>query len=471
MEDHLYKYLKLYRNSPPWLKYICGAIYGLFSYETRFGKNYKNFRTLAEEARTWSHEEHKAFQERKLKTHIQHAYNHVQFYRRKFQEAGVGPGDFQTLDDLTRFPLLSRAEIRENFNDMVANDIPAGKRLYKTTSGSSGEPLELFQQKGITRAKEHAFQMDMYKMIGFKPRDRTVVLMGETIRNIKKPWHYEPIERQLIMSSYLIGEGTLDQYCRQIRRFRPSFIRGYPFIVFRLVNLMRASSQRPFPLKGIMLASENVYDTHLKAIESFFKCPVYHFYGHTECAVIGGICPKNQAYHMSPEYGVAEIINTEGRHAQIGEQGEIIATSFDNWVMPLIRYRTQDFAIYGGDHCTCGLNFPLIQEILGREDEYVILRAGEQIPFHSLLAGVHGDVFAMARNFQFIQSEPGRLLLKIMPDPRFEIKKVGSSFLEEIWKRVNQRMLELSVEYVKEIPISSNGKTKAFISKIAAEKS
>ena len=471
MEDNLYKYLKLYKNSPPWLKHICGEFYGLFSYETRFGKNYKKFRILAREARTWSHEEHKAFQERKLKTHIQHAYNHVPFYRRKFQEAGVRPSDFQTLDDLTRFPLLTRAEIRENLNGMVAKDIPVGKHLYKTTSGSSGQPLELYQQKGMTRAKEHAFVMNMYEAIGYKPRDRTLILMGETIKNKKKPWYYEPIERELIMSSYLIDEGTVEQYCQQIRRFRPLFIRGYPFIVFRLVTLMQASGQKPFPLKGIILVSEMVYDTHLTAIESFFKCPVYHFYGHTERAAIGGICPKNQAYHMSPEYGVVEIIDAEGKHAQIGEQGEIVATSFDNWVMPLIRYRTQDFATYGGDYCPCGLHFPLIQQILGREDEYVILREGEQIPFHNLLAGMHGNVFAMARNFQFIQSTPGRLLLKIVPDPRFEMKKVGSSFLEEIWKRVDQKMLELSVEYVRDIPISSNGKTKAFISKIAAQKS
>ena len=182
-------------------------------------------------------------------------------------------------------------------------DISAGKRIYKTTSGSSGVPLEFYQQKDVTRAKEQAFYMDMYKMIGYEPRDRTVVFMGETISNPKKPWYYEPIQRELIMSSYLLDEGTVEQYCHQIVRFRPLFIRGYPFIVFRLIRLMQTSGQRAFPLKGIILVSENVYEAHLRTIESFFKCTVYHFYGHSERAVIGGICPMNQSYHMSPEYG------------------------------------------------------------------------------------------------------------------------------------------------------------------------
>ena len=69
----------------------------------------------------------------------------------------------------------------------------------------------------------------------------------------------------------------------------------------------------------------------------------------------------------------------------------------------------------------------------------------------------------MAKKFQFSQTGPGKLLLKIVPDSRFERNEIGKSFLREVWDRVDKGSLEISTEYVDNIPSTSSGKTKPFI--------
>ena len=51
---------------------------------------------------------------------------------------------------------------------------------------------------------------------------------------------------------------------------------------------------------------------------------------------------------------------------------EIVATTFNNWTMPFIRYKTNDYAILTDGACKCGRNFPLIKEVVGRAQEFLV---------------------------------------------------------------------------------------------------
>jgi len=372
MEDKFYPYLKMYKKAPEWFKRVVGGIYSLFPYSVRYGKVYKHFTKLLNMSKYWTREEHEAYQLIKLRETINRAYYHVPFYRKKFEMAKVKPEDLKSLEDINKFPFTTREEIKENLDKFLADDIPPSERLYVTTSGTSGIPLEFYLQKGVTRPKERAFVIDMWKTIDYKIGDKCVVFRGEVIQSRKRPWYYDPIDHQLIMSSYFLSEEYLKSYCNKIRQFRPHFLRGYPFTIFKLVQLMKTRQEIPFALKGVILESENVYEEHKKIIGEFFDCPVYHSYGHSERLVIGGICKYSEKYHLYPEYGFTEVISSNGTHAKIGEEGEIVATGFDNMVMPLIRYRTQDIAVWGGwVLCQCGRNVPMLERIVGRTEEYV----------------------------------------------------------------------------------------------------
>jgi phenylacetate-CoA ligase len=72
--------------------------------------------------------------------------------------------------------------------------------------------------------------------------------------------------------------------------------------------------------------------------------------------------------------------------------------------MPLIRYEVEDVGIILNSHaCPCGRTSPILEEILGREDDTIVLEDGRRIGIFAfqLLRGM-SDVLAM----QVEQSSP-----------------------------------------------------------------
>ena len=64
---------------------------------------------------TLPREELEALQLRRLKTQAERVYANVKFYRRKFDEAGIKPGDIRTLADLRKLPFTEKQDLRDNY--------------------------------------------------------------------------------------------------------------------------------------------------------------------------------------------------------------------------------------------------------------------------------------------------------------------------------------------------------------------
>src|SRR5208337_3418842 len=84
-------------------------------------------------------------QNKKLRAVLKHAYEHVPFYRRKFDEVGVRPEDIKSVEDLYKVPMTTKAEIQASpLNDVLANNINMKNCFKEVTSGSTGRPLTVF---------------------------------------------------------------------------------------------------------------------------------------------------------------------------------------------------------------------------------------------------------------------------------------------------------------------------------------
>ncbi len=80
----------------------------------------------------------------RLKKLLKHAYEHTEFYRRRFDRAGVVPEALKTWDDLLHIPVLTKDDIRASKEDMVADNITREKLRPRKTSGSTGVSLSFY---------------------------------------------------------------------------------------------------------------------------------------------------------------------------------------------------------------------------------------------------------------------------------------------------------------------------------------
>lgn len=85
---------------------------------------------------------------------------------------------------------------------------------------------------------------------------------------------------------------------------------------------------------------------------------MFGWYGHSEYQILAGECEYSNKLHVYPQYGYTELIPTGKKHINGKDIFEIVATGFNNYYMPILRYRTQDYATLADNQkCKCGRNY------------------------------------------------------------------------------------------------------------------
>src|SRR5207344_466573 len=118
-----------------------------------------------------------------------------------------------------------------------------------------------------------------------------------------------------------------------------------------LYPLARWLAANPLPeftdnLRGVMLYSENAYGFQLEKFREVFRCPIVTHYGHSERVLMAASMPGDDRYFFWPQYGHFELVDANDMPiTRPGVVGFVVGTSFDNEVMPFVRYRTGDLAM------------------------------------------------------------------------------------------------------------------------------
>jgi phenylacetate-CoA ligase len=460
---------RLKKLLPPSLKYSLKYLYGVIPPRFRYGKVFWETYNFLQESQWWSREKLEEYQMQQITKLLNHAYENVPYYRKVFDERGLKPGGIQNFDELKKLPYLTKEIIQKNLPDLIAQNYPKSKLQYVTTGGSTGIPLGFYHEKAIQKTTEWAFMVTQWKRVGFKLSDKRVELRGSIVRSAVKDkfWEYNPIHKTLILSSYYMTDAVLPRYIEKIRDFHPDFIHVYPSTITILAKFMKENNIKPFhSVKALLCGSENFYPWQRELLEDVFKCRAYSWYGHSEQAVLAGECEKSSYYHIFPEYGLVEIIDESGNPVnEEGKAGEIIATGFNNYAMPFIRYRTMDLGVYTNQECSCGRKYPLLKRVEGRMQEYFVDKTGSLITFicaDEVLWSVKGNINA----YQYVQDEPGKVLLNIDAKTRFplsDIEKVRRS-LDKYYSR-----LDIEIKFVNNIPRTKSGKFRFLIQKLPIE--
>ena len=461
----LYGLWKIYNKIPVEILNIISIGYHILPTSIKYGKIFrKKYKELQEDIDT--EEKRIEIEYKYLLETINNASINVPYYQEMFQKHGICIDEIKTIKDIEKIPLLSKEDIRMNIDKLISIKCDKSKLMHVSTSGTTGNPLEFFQDKDILM-QEWAYVNYVWGRVGYKPDSSRLVLRGKVFRNQKikgQNWQWDAVKRELSCNIFDMTDENMELYCKQIEKYKPEFIHGYMSAV---VNLCKYIENRGLAhqFKAILATSENILESQIVYVETVLNARVFSFYGHSERLLLAAECEYSKEYHIEPTYGYAEIIDAEGQViSEPGIKGELVVTGFMNKSMPLIRYRTNDIAEWSEiKKCSCGRVHRRIKRISGRWNQDILIKEnGVSVTLTAL--NMHSEVFANVVKYQFYQEELGRAILRIVPTSKYsdeDTSKIKKSIYEKIGGG-----LEIEILLQKEIRLNKNGKYTMVIQKI-----
>lgn len=406
-------------------------------------------------------------QNRNLRVLLKHAYASVPYYRRIFRERSLMPSDIKRLDDLVKLPMLTKADIRKNFGDLISRIFPRG-RLIPYQSGGTGDPIGFYITKE-SFSWEVAAEFRAYGWAGYRLGDPCFVIWGSP-PDLSK---YEGMisrftrifENILVVDAFVMTDEVLGRYSSLLKKFNPRIVRGYAHSVYMLAKYLlekKIDSVRP---RAVITTAETLLDPKRKSIEEAFGCPVFDDYGSREVGAIAAECKEHQGYHISAENVVLEFTR-EGEEVAAGEDGEILVTSLRNFGMPFIRYQIGDVGRPSDDVCSCGRGLPLLSSIEGRTIEFLRVydkQSGRVVPVSPAVFEISLGHLPL-KHYRIYQESLKKIVVKAVKEKGYS--QEHTNFLARYLRNYfgNDTMIE--IEFVDYLPPLPSGKRPLAISKI-----
>jgi phenylacetate-CoA ligase len=152
----------------------------------------------------------------------------------------------------------------------------------------------------------------------------------------------------------------------------------------------------------------------MEKFREVFGCPIVSHYGHSERVLMAASMPDDDRYFFWPQYGWFELLDAQDRPVtQPGKLGFVVGTSFDNKVMPFVRYRTGDLAVLSDRGHPLLPGFPAVERIAGRLQEFVVCH-DQRLVSITTLGVAHFPELASVEAIQYEQEQPGKVVLKVV---------------------------------------------------------
>ena len=420
-------------------------------------------RKRMEETQWWDRARLEQLQIEHLRTLFKEVALHVPYYRELFNRIGFDSEQVTRLVDLTRLPLLTKADIRANLEQLKADNAQGLARF--NTGGSSGEPLIFFI--GNERVSHDvAAKWRATRWWGVDIGDPEIVMWGSPIELLSQDrirMLRDKLMRTKLLPAFEMSPQKLDWFVAEIRAMRPKMLFGYPSALAHVAAHAEAKGVRMDDL-GIKIAfvtSEKLYDHQRDKIINIFGCRVANGYGGRDAGFIAHECPAG-GMHITAEDIIVEILDPSGIPVQMGAAGEIVVTHLATREFPFIRYRTGDIGVLDDRACTCGRGLPLLKEIQGRSTDFVVAQDGTVM--HGLaLVYVVRDLPGV-KEFKIVQESLALTRVMLVTDVTFD--PVHETTIMENFKRRLGAAVHIDIERVSSIPKEASGKFRFIVSKV-----
>ena len=431
-----------------------------------------------DETQYWPAERLLSAQYAQLTKLVEHTARTVPFYAERLRRAGVKPGKPVTEAAWLRLPVLTRKELQDQGEKLASRALPPafGPTDVVASGGSSGVPVrvrksaldavlweavtirdevwhrELFDgliarlrgvPAGLTREQDAAARSEQGVILPDWGRPANLIWRTGKIAAID-PKH--PVE---VLTAFLL-------------RHQPAYLFTFPSHLRLLIAHFRKSPRKLTSLRAAWVSSETVDDGLREACREVFGCRIVENYTSGETGYIALQCPQCAKLHVQSEVALVEVIDDEGRACKPGEIGRVVVTPLHNFAMPLLRYEIGDEAEVG-EPCACGRGLPVLSRIVGRTQDYFVLRSGERrrVDFsHYRLSAIPAVM-----EFQLEQIDHDNLELKLVVAR--ELTPEERERIDTVLKEAASGLFETKVTFHDALERTEAGKLRAFVSRVA----
>ncbi|MFO7447222.1 MAG: phenylacetate--CoA ligase [Ignavibacteriaceae bacterium] len=409
-------------------------------------------------------------QSERLSQMVERIYYNVPFYREKFQEKGIEPGDIKSVEQLKELPFTVKQDLRDNYPFGLFT-VPQCEivRLH-ASSGTTGKPTVV----GYTRNDIQIWSEVVARsltMAGISRNDIIQIAYGYGLFTGGLGLHYgaEKIGASIIP----ISGGNTKKQLQLMVDFGSTAIACTPSYAAYLGEsiIKEGIDPKNIKLKAGIFGAEPWTNELRKQIENLLGLKAYDIYGLSE--VIGpGVsmeCEHQNGMHVYEDHFIPEIINPDTLEVlPYGETGELVFTTVTKEAMPLLRYRTRDLTRLHIEKCSCGRTLVRMEKCLGRTDDMLIIRGVNVFP--SQVESVLLEMSETTPHYQLIVTRENNLdclEIKVEVDDQFWSDEI--KILENLRKRIQHSIestlgISTKIKLVEPLSITrSEGKAKRVI--------
>jgi phenylacetate-CoA ligase len=397
---------------------------------------------------------------------LSHALKNSPYYADLYNKLGIKLSDINNMTDFQSLPTLSRLDVVNNFERMHAANFK-DKLLFKATGGSTGVPVRLALDRKSYEWRTAVTQRG-YSWANCEIGTHTLYIWSVDIgkqplsKSIKNSLYHSLLNRKMF-NCFAFDESEMLRCIKYINEKRPTGIVSYTTAVYNLAKFISINNIQldTSAVKSIITGAERLFDYQKELIEKVFKARVFNTYGCREFMLIASECEKHEGLHANSDSLVVEIL-VDGKPAKPGETGEVVITDLHNYGMPFIRYKNGDMATQGSSACSCGRGLPLIKDIDGRKLDLITAYNGTKVSgvfFPHLMKEIKE-----IKKFQIVQKSLTDIVVKIVEQSTISEEKVA--FLRQQIQNVVGPEVNITFDFVDDIPLNATGKFRVTISEI-----
>jgi len=284
------------------------------------------------------------------------------FYRPRLEG-----GSMLTRADLSRLPLTTKQDLRDNYPFGLLCVPRAELATYHESSGTAGRPTASYYTESdwVDLAERYA-----RKWVPMGPEDTFLV---RTPYALMITGHLAHAAARLHGATVVPGDNRslAMPYSRVVRVLHDLAVTltwSMPTETLLWAAAAKAAGYRPdadFPaLRALYLGGEPLSQARRRRISELWGVPVVQEYGSTETGSLAGECHLGNM-HLWADRAIFEVYDPATETVSASGVGQLVVTPLYRWAMPLLRYNLADDVEVRDFDCDCGWNLPTIH-VLGR---------------------------------------------------------------------------------------------------------